>query len=409
MRRLLLLLLFLPLTADAVECASYGYTQGTVVRIWICDAATNTTTDALEGDLRYNKDTDELQKFDGTTWTTVGGAGGSTPTGTGYVHVTGGVQDGAADLVTLTSATEVAPNQGTTTTVLHGNAAGQASWGSVSLTADVSGILGTARGGTGLDTSATPDDRVLVSDGLGAWAAKSIPGCLDTTGNHLNYDAATNTLSCGTSSSTVPGGSDTHVQFNDGGAFGGDADLVWDKTANTLTIGGVPIATAGLALNKSVDAAYTVTITDTSATSAAHTAFQAITDVGNVALRSHASARVATQCGNTLGSTNDVISVSGNAFTVCSLGSQPIYIAAGNARRAEYLTDGTYRLVDSGAKPTCDAAHAGGQWFDAAVPDTYEVCTKDGSSVYAWRSIIAVAGGGGLSYAEVSAAVLGGL
>ena len=35
-------------------------------------------------------------------------------------------------------------NQGTTTTVLHGNAAGNPSWGSVSLTTDVSGVLPTA-------------------------------------------------------------------------------------------------------------------------------------------------------------------------------------------------------------------------------------------------------------------------
>lgn len=32
-----------------------------------------------------------------------------------------------------------------------------------------------------------------------------------------------------------PGGSDTQVQFNDAGAFGGDADLTWDKTNNILT------------------------------------------------------------------------------------------------------------------------------------------------------------------------------
>jgi hypothetical protein len=38
--------------------------------------------------------------------------------------------------------------------------------------------------------------------------------------------------------SGTPGGSDTQIQFNDGGAFGGDADLVWDKTNNELRIGG---------------------------------------------------------------------------------------------------------------------------------------------------------------------------
>ena len=35
----------------------------------------------------------------------------------------------------------------------------------------------------------------------------------------------------------TPGGSDTQVQFNDGGVFGGDSALTWNKTTNTLLIG----------------------------------------------------------------------------------------------------------------------------------------------------------------------------
>ena len=35
-----------------------------------------------------------------------------------------------------------------------------------------------------------------------------------------------------------PGGSDTQVQFNDGGSFGGDADFTWNKTSNILNING---------------------------------------------------------------------------------------------------------------------------------------------------------------------------
>ena len=35
-----------------------------------------------------------------------------------------------------------------------------------------------------------------------------------------------------------PGGSNTQIQFNDGGTFGGDSDLTWDKTSNILTITG---------------------------------------------------------------------------------------------------------------------------------------------------------------------------
>lgn len=35
----------------------------------------------------------------------------------------------------------------------------------------------------------------------------------------------------------TPAGADTQVQYNDGGAFGGDADFTWNETTNTLTIG----------------------------------------------------------------------------------------------------------------------------------------------------------------------------
>jgi hypothetical protein len=57
-----------------------------------------------------------------------------------------------------------------------------------------------ARGGTGLSTAA--DDTTLVSSGS-AWAASALPNCTDTTGNHLNYTAASNAFSCGTSSGGV--------------------------------------------------------------------------------------------------------------------------------------------------------------------------------------------------------------
>jgi hypothetical protein len=55
-------------------------------------------------------------------------------------------------------------NQGTTVQVLHGNAAGNPSWGSVSLTADISGVLLLANGGTGL-SSYTQGDIVFFDTG----------------------------------------------------------------------------------------------------------------------------------------------------------------------------------------------------------------------------------------------------
>ncbi len=43
-----------------------------------------------------------------------------------------------------------------------------------------------------------------------------------------------------------PGGSDTQVQFNDGGSFGGDAGLTYNKTTDVLSVtGGVNVATGG--------------------------------------------------------------------------------------------------------------------------------------------------------------------
>ena len=33
-----------------------------------------------------------------------------------------------------------------------------------------------------------------------------------------------------------PGGSNTQVQFNDGGSFGGDADMTYNKTTNVLSV-----------------------------------------------------------------------------------------------------------------------------------------------------------------------------
>lgn len=47
-------------------------------------------------------------------------------------------------------------------------------------------------------------------------------------------------------SSNNPGGADTNIQFNDGGTFGGDVDLTYNKTTNILSVtGGINVATGG--------------------------------------------------------------------------------------------------------------------------------------------------------------------
>ncbi len=54
--------------------------------------------------------------------------------------------------------------------------------------------------------------------------------------SNLGYPVISSTGGGGGSGS--PGGSDTQVQFNDGGSFGGDAGMTYNKTTDTLTLAG---------------------------------------------------------------------------------------------------------------------------------------------------------------------------
>lgn len=45
---------------------------------------------------------------------------------------------------------------------------------------------------------------------------------------------------------TTPGGVNTNVQYNDGGAFGGDANFIWNDTTSTLTVTGDITASANI-------------------------------------------------------------------------------------------------------------------------------------------------------------------
>ena len=103
---------------------------------------------------------------------------------------------------------------------------------------DASGNLpASANGGFGASAgpqlapsaSTTTDARLWGQNAAGFW----VPVVLDSTG-HLPTTG-------------VPAGSDTYVQFNDGGAFGGDAGLTYDKATDILTtVGGIDVAAAGV-------------------------------------------------------------------------------------------------------------------------------------------------------------------
>jgi hypothetical protein len=64
-------------------------------------------------------------------------------------------------------------------------------------------------------------------------------------GDTLVYDAATGRFEPGAGGgSATPAGADTQIQFNDGGAFGGDAGLTYNKSTDALTVAGSVLADA---------------------------------------------------------------------------------------------------------------------------------------------------------------------
>ena len=96
-----------------------------------------------------------------------------------------------------------------------------------------------ARGDIAIDTNAYSSSlgTMLIHDGtqiLNVVVTTNTP----SNGQIPKYNSSTGKIiwdsdNGGTGS---PGGSDTYVQFNDGGSFGGDAEMTYDKTNNLLTI-----------------------------------------------------------------------------------------------------------------------------------------------------------------------------
>lgn len=100
--------------------------------------------------------------------------------------------------------------------------------GEIVLFSGTGGKTGKRATGTGLTLStsgvfsviAPTDDNIVIGNGT-TWQLKAIPDCTDTGGNHLNYTAASNALSCGTS----------------GGGGSGTVTHTGNLTAGQLVIG----------------------------------------------------------------------------------------------------------------------------------------------------------------------------
>lgn len=74
----------------------------------------------------------------------------------------------------------------------------------------------------------------------------------------ITTNAGTDTVTIAATSGGSPAGSNTHVQFNDSGSFGGTADLTFDKTAKKLTVGGTISGGPFVETNLTVSSNYTI-------------------------------------------------------------------------------------------------------------------------------------------------------
>lgn len=90
---------------------------------------------------------------DGASYFTMRGVAAAGGAGT-VTHTVGALTANALVVGNGAADTDVLASLGTTTTVLHGNAAGRPTYGAVALAADVSGLLPVANGGTGTGTPA---------------------------------------------------------------------------------------------------------------------------------------------------------------------------------------------------------------------------------------------------------------
>lgn len=83
-----------------------------------------------------------------------------------------------------------------------------------------SGVVETIVDGSGINIDDTDPANPIISIDTAAFAAVAFSGAYSDL-----------------SGTPTIGGSNTQVQFNDSGSFGGDADFVWNKTTNILTLG----------------------------------------------------------------------------------------------------------------------------------------------------------------------------
>ncbi len=130
----------------------------------------------------------------------------ASPSGSGTVN--SGTAGQLAYYATSTNAVSTLGSLGTTTTVLHGNAAGAPSFGAVALTTDVSGILPAANGGWGVDMTAAWPTAISAAVSCTGCSSVTATGSQLVAGKFATFTATftTNAGASGTATFTISNG-----------------------------------------------------------------------------------------------------------------------------------------------------------------------------------------------------------
>lgn len=214
--------------------------------LFISTSATCADVPSPEADLTYclpstGSNKNKLLVYNGSAFVLSPGANSESDPIVGAI--TGIVKaDGAGNISAATAGTDYYAPGGTDVAVADGGTGASSASGArtnlgVVIGTDVaaapSGSANTPlfNNGSGGFTNGTRSGNTTKVVTMGA-GTPSTDDCAkwDANGNIISAGAA-----CGSGGGGSPGGSDTQVQFNDGGSFGGDAGLTYDKTTNTLT------------------------------------------------------------------------------------------------------------------------------------------------------------------------------